>query len=229
MARNGVRWLAGAPVVAVQHLLALRHVDRVTVDVATLSEPPPRPQGGPASQGIPEGHGPLVMRTYSIDLIGASLDGPALIRRLLEDPNRFCPNGIASFMRDDESAHDLSVGDEVAVELPGPWDGPVRVERADDVLLLHTLDGHMEAGHIRFDTVPVEGGYTFRIRSWARAGDRAFLLLHVVAKVAWEMQTAMWVQLCTRACEISGGQRVGPIRVHSEVLQPDRPRTGADA
>ncbi len=158
------------------------------------------------------------MRTFSIDIVGPDGDGPALIAQLIEDPNRFCPNGIASFVRDDRGVKALAVGDEVVVELPGPWDGPVRVERADEALLLQTLDGHMEAGHIRFDTVPIEGGYRFRVRSWARAGDRAFLLLHLLTKVAWEAQTAMWVQMCLRAGEISGGRRVGQLVVHAEVL-----------
>ncbi|MEP6300089.1 MAG: hypothetical protein ABJ382_22450, partial [Ilumatobacter sp.] len=131
----------------------------------------------------------------------------------------------AAFVRDDRPATDLRVGDELVVELPGPWNGPVRVVRADDdELLLQTLDGHMEAGHIRFDTtdhVERPGGghdFTFRIRSWARGGDRAFTVLHLGLRIAKELQTAMWVAMCEGAVRVSGGARSGRIGVLTDVL-----------
>ena len=45
----------------------------------------------------------------------------------------------------------MAVGDEYVVRMPGPWDGPVRVvERTPTSFRFVTLDGHLEAGQIRF-------------------------------------------------------------------------------
>lgn len=133
-------------------------------------------------------------------------------------------------VRNDESATDLEVGDVFVVELPGPWNGPVRVTRSGlDALLLQTLDGHMEAGQIRFDTtghIDRPDGthdFTFRIRSWARGGDQVFTMLHLGLRVAKELQTAMWVAMCEGALDLSGGERIGQISVLTEVLALSAP------
>ena len=45
----------------------------------------------------------------------------------------------------------MAVGDEYVVRMPGPWDGPVRVvERTPTAFRFATLEGHLEAGQIRF-------------------------------------------------------------------------------
>ena len=230
LARNIFRALFTVPPFLLQHLWRRRRVRDVTHTVDRLSEPAPDPSGierstEPDVQAAADGDGPLVLRSYEVDIRRADLSPEQLIERLLARPADLNDDRIAGFVRDDAPATDLRVDDELVVELPGPWNGPVRVTRAGPSgLLLQTLNGHMEAGQIRFDTTDhshrSDGthDYRFRIRSWARGGDRAFTLLHLGLRVAKELQTAMWVAMCEGAVTVSGGEREGRISVITEVL-----------
>lgn len=170
------------------------------------------------------------MRSYEIRIDDAKLGPAELMQRLLRQPGDLNDDRIAGFVRDDQPATDLSTGDELVVELPGPWNGPVRVTSTDDnALLLQTLNGHMEAGQIRFDTTDhterPDGSheFTFRIRSWARGGDPVFTILHLGIRAAKELQTAMWVAMCEGAVRVAGGRRNGQIVVLTEVLANSTP------
>ena len=226
--RNTVRAAVTTPIFLVTHLIRNRHVERSVEHVTSLSEPPPPRTAAvdaDALQPASDGTGPLVMRSYSVRIIDPALDASELIRHLVGDPNTVNAGSIAGFVLDDHPVTDLAEGDRIVVELPGPWNGPVVVEHADEErLILATLDGHMEAGRIRFDTTAdddgtdARDGYVFRITSWARAGDRGFEFLHLVVPIGREMQTAMWVAMCRKAAAEAGGQ-VGRIRVRTEILE----------
>ena len=176
------------------------------------------------------------MRTYEVVIVDAARSPEELMSCLIDRPGDLNDDRIAGFVADDQPAIGLKPGDQLVVELPGPWNGPVRVTAADSTqLLLQTLDGHMEAGQIRFDltnqSTDADGRhcYTFRIRSWARGGDTAFTLLHLGLRIAKELQTAMWVAMCEGAVRLSEGERDGPISVTTEVLEdssPDDDRIG---
>ncbi len=223
--RNLVRALITTPVFLAGHLVRSRDIERLVVRVGALSEPSPLPFVSADIEGLQEatdGEGPLVMRSFTIRIEQPDTTRAELIARLIADPNALNAGAVAGFVVDDRPATDLQVGDRLVVELPGPWNGPVLVERADDTeLLLVTLDGHMEAGRIRFDTVASTDrdpdGFEFRITSWARAGDRVFEFLHLRLPIGRELQTAMWVAMCRNAASASNG-RVGPIRVRTEIL-----------
>lgn len=217
------------------HLLRRRYVENVTRTVDRLSEAPPEALGGipspsEAVQAAYTGTGPLVLRSYEVDIRQARLAPNELMERMIERPGDLNDSRIAGFVRDDEPATTLRRGDDLVVELPGPWNGPVRVVHADSSgLLLQTLDGHMEAGQIRFDTAAhVERpdgthDYLFRVRSWARGGDAVFTVLHLGVRVAKELQTAMWVALCHGAMRVAEGTRHRKIRVTTEILAESSP------
>lgn len=226
--RNLVRATITTPVFLGSHLLRNRGIERSVEHVAEFSEPTPRPAtvSDVGVQTALEGTGPVVMRAYSIHVIHPEISRARLIRHLIADPNAVNAWAVAGFVADDRPATDLAPGDRLVVELAGPWNGPVLVERADaDALVLATLDGHMEAGRIRFDTtaagVATDGeqddGFIFRVTSWARAGDRAFEFLHLRVPIGRELQTAMWVAMCRRAAAAAGGD-AGTIRVRTEIL-----------
>lgn len=224
--RNGVRAVVTIPPFLVRHAWRNRHVERSSSDVDELSESPPPTSSHPRGQRREDGVGPIVMRTYEIDIFDPRLDATQLIELFRADPNRINSNLVAGFVRDDQPARALQRGDDLVVELPGPWNGPVHVDRANaDQVILATLDGHMEAGHIRFDTHQISGnaevasGYSFRIRSWARAGDVAFAAVHLGVPIGRELQTAMWTAMCDLAVEAAGGRRSGKIRVSTEMLR----------
>jgi len=226
--RNAVRAVLGLPCFMVAHARRELHIDHTDTAVDRLSEQPPEPTTAlglhDRIQDRTDGVGPVVMRTYSVNITNPALTERQLIASLCAKPNRFNSDLVAGFVVDDQPATDLVDGDRFVVEIPGPWNGPVHVAMAaDDQLLLATMNGHMEAGHIRFDTAALEtpavdGGYQFRIRSWATAGDVAFLAAHLVVPVGKALQTAMWTAMCDNAVSLAGGERLGPIRVETEKL-----------
>ncbi len=230
MIRNLWRAVFAAPPFLLQHLWRRSRVEETTHTVEAFSEPPPGRAGarartsGSVVQAMADGDGPMVMRTYAIRVVDAGLSPEQLINRLVSRPGELNDDRIAGFVVDDEAATDLDVGDQLVVELPGPWNGPVRVTDVKATsLLLQTLDGHMEAGQIRFDVTDSEDridgrhDYTFRIRSWARGGDAAFTFLHLGLRVAKELQTAMWVAMCEGAVNVSEGEREDRRRLGDEI------------
>lgn len=220
--RNALRAAYGAPPFMVQHGWRQRYVDRHDEEVDAFSEsmPPVLPStAGSSVQTRDDGHGPIVMRTFDVAIANPDLSPSELMTAFRERPNDFGPRHIAGFMRGDDDVDSMAPGDEFVVEIPGPWNGPVRVDAVDETsVMLITLDGHMEAGHIRFAVFEEEYGYRFQICSWARAGDELFRQLHLVVGVAHEAQTAMWVHTCDRAVAVSGGTRRSDISVRSETL-----------
>ena len=217
--RNAARTVFTIPPFAVLHLRRRRHMVLSETEVELLSERPPPHRHHPRLQPRDGGVGPIVMRTYEVDVVRPVLDATTLMTDLRTDPNHFNSDLVAGFVIGDRPVRNVGVGDELVVELPGPWNGPCTVEALDDqTMLLATLDGHMEAGHIRFRTEPSADGFTFQIRSWARAGDGGFAALHLVVPIAKTLQTAMWSAMCDRVVAVSGGERDGPIRVTTERL-----------
>lgn len=221
--RNVLRAAYGTPLFLVQHGWRQRYVERNESDTVEFSEamPPAEPAtSGSVAQSRDNGCGPIVMRTFEVGIGQPKLTATELMDKFRRRSNDFVPQHIAGFLRDDSKVRSMALGDEFVVELPGPWNGPVRVDAVDDTaVLLVTLSGHMEAGHIRFAVVDDGGGsYLFQIRSWARAGDELFRQLHLVVGLAHEAQTAMWVHTCDRAVAVSGGTRQGEIRVATERL-----------
>jgi hypothetical protein len=109
----------------------------------------------------------------------------------------------------------MAVGDEYVVRMPGPWDGPVRVvERTPSSFRFVTLDGHLEAGQIRF---AAERGdlLEFRIESWARSGDRLSNLLYHHLRMSKEVQLHMWTSMLERVAELAGGRLTGGIEIRT--------------
>lgn len=221
--RNVGRATFGAPPFLVQHGWRQRYVRRSSSDTDEFSEamPPTLPSttGSPV-QTRDDGCGPIVMRTFETRISDPTLSPAELMDAFRQRSNDFVPRHIAGFVRGDRQVLSMEAGDEFTVEMPGPWNGPVRVDAVDNTsVMLVTLVGHMEAGHIRFAVVEPEGdGYRFQIRSWARAGDELFRQLHLVVGIAHEAQTAMWVHTSDRAVAISGGRRRSPISVRTEKL-----------
>lgn len=179
--------------------------------------PPPLPPAIDRSdmQGVEDGVGPLMHRRFQIRVREAELDAEQLIAAFAGKPNRAAPTALASFVKVRGDEGELRVGDEFTVRLPGPWDGPVRaVDVAPAAFCLVTLDGHLEAGRIRFSARDLSPGrLELRIESWARGGDRVSNLLYDRLRVNKEVQLHMWVSVLERLTRLSGGRRDGPVSV----------------
>jgi uncharacterized protein (UPF0548 family) len=171
-------------------------------------------------QRVGHGAGPMFHRRYAARIADPEVDARALIGRLCADPNRASPSEFASFKKLRGEEGRMDVGDEYVVRMPGPWDGPVRViERTPESFRLATLDGHLEAGQIRFSASgsdPLE----FTIESWARSGDRLSDLLYDRLRMSKEIQLHMWTSFLERVVGLSGGRRHGCLDIHTRKVEP---------
>jgi Domain of unknown function (DUF1990) len=186
--------------------------------------PPPLPPGTDRRdlQGVEDGVGPLMHRSYRVRVREAELSAAELIGVFGGAPNRATPGALASFVKLRGEEGELRVGDEFTVRMPGPWDGPVRaVEVAPTHFSFVTLDGHLEAGRIRFAARDLAGGQLeVCIEAWARGGDRLSNLLFDRVRVNKEVQLHMWTSVLERLTKLSGGRREGPIDIRTRRVDP---------
>jgi uncharacterized protein (UPF0548 family) len=188
--------------------------------------PPPLPGGVSRSevQGPDDGAGALYHRRYEVTIRGSELSATELVARVAEDPDRVSPSEFAKFKKTLGREGQMAVGDEYLVRMPGPWDGPVRVlEHTPDAFRLATLEGHLEAGQIRFGAESRDGLVVFRIESWARGGDRLSNLLYDRLRFSKEVQFHMWTSFLEHVVELSGGEREGGLRVHTRRVEAEPP------
>lgn len=166
-------------------------------------------------QGIEDGVGPLMHRRYLARVRDAELNATELIGAFGAAPNRASPKALASFEKIHGPDDELRVGDEFIIRMPGPWDGPVRaVEVAPTHFSFVTLDGHLEAGRIRFQAEDLgPGRLEIRIEAWARGGDRISNLLFDRLRVNKEVQLHMWASVLERLMALSGGRRHGRVEI----------------
>lgn len=223
--RFDLRFLLGAPLVAVRYVtqrVPLYRRDRESID-ASLPEFDRELPGDPDTLQRPRaGVGPLYHRRYWTFVTDERVGAAELIDQILRDPNRASPTELARFETfDGDPAHDLELGDELVVHLPGPWNGPVRiVERTSTSFRLATLQGHLEAGEIEFRTSYDDRGFLqFTIESWARSGDRRFAMLYERFPIAREMQLQMWSQFCRHAADAAGGVRMSNVSCATQRIE----------
>lgn len=215
MATTGVRYSL--------HRIPLYRRDREAVRTHPPDLERDLPGDATTLQRAREGIGPLFHRSYWVVVTDERMTGEQLIDYILEEPNRVAPTELARFETfDGRPARHLTVGDELVVRLPGPWNGPVRVvDRTPASFRLATLQGHMEAGEIEFRTRTDERGFLeFRIESWARSGDRLFHLLYERFPIGRELQQHMWSQFCRRVAAVSGGVRMSNPACTTRRLEP---------
>lgn len=171
-----------------------------------------------------DGFGALFHRKYWIHVTDEELSAEELIDRILEDPNAVAPTHMARFQTvDGAPARGLSLGDELVVQLPGPWNGPVRlVDRTPTSFRFVTLRGHMEAGEIDLSAGYDDRGFLcFQIESWARSGDRMFAWLYERFPVGRELQLHMWSLYCQKVAAASGGVRMSNVSCATARVDPE--------
>lgn len=193
-------------------------------DVATLTDgpvdDPPQPAGRAAVQPESDGVGPRFHRRYRVDVASSSLSPRELIERIGCEIQAFVPDEIARFEKTVGREGQLAVGDEYHIHISSPWDGPVRVAEVDETsFVLATLEGHLEAGQIRFEAAdhPTEAGaLRFTIESWARSKDAVVDLAYDGVGIAKKAQQAMWTFFCNEVVAACDGETLGEIDVLTE-------------
>jgi Domain of unknown function (DUF1990) len=201
-----------------------------TTPMHRTEEPGALPDDGPPElpddternelQGAADGAGPLYHRIYRTRIRDAELGPEELVSRVTRDLNSVAPTEMASFQKVLGDKEHLRVGDEITVRMPGPWDGPVRVIEVEPThFRLATLEGHLEAGQIRFAAGLQDDFVTFTIESWARSGDRYSNLLYHRLRMAKEIQLHMWTSFLEAVVKVSGGRRTGGIEIRTRRVE----------
>jgi hypothetical protein len=211
-----LRWPIGMALVTWRYLWRTTPLHRWERAGGPDDHPPQLPAGVADDdvQQVADGVGPLLHRRYQVRIRNTRYTPEQLMRTLAGDLNAAIPTEVAFFRKLRGSDGAPEVGDDYVVRMPGPWDGPVRVVRADATSLrLATLRGHLEAGQIEFRTGGRADALDFEIESWARPGDRLAHILYNRLWLAKEIQMNMWTHFCLRACKIAGGRPDGGITI----------------
>jgi Domain of unknown function (DUF1990) len=189
---------------------------------AEADAPPPLPSSVASDeiQRPDDGHGPLFHRVYRTRIRETAMTPQEVIARVAAAPDCVAPTEFASFQKVRGDDGEMRVGDEYVVHMAGPWDGPVRVvERAPTCFRLVTLEGHLEAGQIRFSARREEGMVVFEIESWARSAGPLVDLLYDRLRMAKEVQLHMWTSMLQRIADMAGGRITGGIDIHTRRVE----------
>lgn len=186
-----------------------------------------RSPGAWPRQAPSEGRGPLFFRSYHIDIQGPLVGPEELMREVQADPGAFSQPEIARFEKTCGAPDRMEEGDEYYIHIRAPWDGPVRVaEVREDGFRLVTLQGHMEAGAIRFRFLKrPDDVLRFEIASCARSAGPAVHAAYDLLWVARGGQQLMWTRFCEKVADASGGAVEEGVQVHTFRARYEDPLT----
>lgn len=218
-AELGWRWLVGMGLISWRYLWATTPLHRT--ERRGDGRPPPLPEEAATYELQPwaSGVGPLYHRTFRVRIDGAHKDAATLMDTVIGDMGRLVPREVVQVHEGAAHGRRLRVGERIVVDMPGPWNGPVRVVAVEDRRLqLATLVGHLEAGQIEFRARGEADQLVFEVEAWARAATRTVDLLYSHLKLAKEIQLNMWVRFCLAAAVDAGGRVAGGVEVCTEVI-----------
>jgi hypothetical protein len=224
---TAARWPVGVLKTGWDYLWRTTPIDRSEEEGSIpYDDAPPLPPDADDSevQGTEDGYGPLMHRCYTARVKDATVSAAELMKAFAAKPDRVAPKEIGAFVKVRGEEGEMRVGDEFTIRIPGPWDGPVRAVEVDDARFSFvTLEGHLEAGRIRFSADELgPGRLELRIEAWARGGDRISNLLFDRIGVNKEVQLHMWTSVLERLMELSGGVRDGRIDITTRRVDPEQ-------
>ena len=215
------RWTLGVALVSWRYLWATTPLHR-SVEAGNATDlPPPLPDQlvDDRSQPLESGVGPLFRRLFSVEIQDSSWTAAELIAKVAADLNKAVPAEVTAVETISGVPGKLTIGDELVVRIPGPWDGPVRVvHRTGTSFRLATLTGHLEAGQIEFRARSHDSQLRFEIEAWARPSSWAIHLLYSRLQLAKEIQLNMWVRFCLNAAHLAGGRARGGVTIRTRVV-----------
>ncbi|SEJ48316.1 protein of unknown function [Deinococcus reticulitermitis] len=180
-----------------------------------------------------DGAGKLIERRYWVEVQGSQRSIQELMADIQLNIADYAPGLLADFEKSKGSTGTLRPGDEFAIKILGPWNGDVRVTDVSDTHFeLRTLEGHPEAGDIRFFIEPLEhfpDAFHFEIRSLARSRDGLVSFAYDTVGVGKKMQEQTWVAFCERVAEQSGGEKIGDVQVRTLYEEDLHPVVKAEA
>jgi hypothetical protein len=213
------RWMFGTALISWRYLWETTPLHRVEREGGGAEDLPPRLPAETLDDTVQlasDGVGPLFHRRFWVRIVEARLTAYQLMARVVSDFKDFVPSEVVAVRSSRVVGDTLQVGDELVVEMPGPWDGPVRVVHVDDACLrLATLRGHLEAGQVEFRAHHTGDTVIFEIEVWARPGTLLVHLLYSHLRLAKEMQLNMWVRFCLAAAATAGGRPADGVHIRT--------------
>ena len=171
-------------------------------------------------QPVNQGSGPWLERRYFIDVARPQLTPAQLMSEIQCKLPSFSPELLADFTRKDGQEGPLKIDDEFHITILGPWNGSVRVTEVGSTFFeFITLEGHPEAGRIRFEAHYLDGRpdvLRFEIRSSARSRDGLVAFAYDTLGGGKLMQEATWTEFCRRVAQTSGGQALADVIVETD-------------
>jgi hypothetical protein len=206
------RWLAGTALVTWRYLWSTTPLHRSERRGGDEDRPPPLSPDVLDDRVQLDGHGPLFHRVFRVRVAGAGLAPERLVDLVVADFKHFVPAEVVD-VRGGRSG-------ELVVEMPGPWNGPVRIAHRDPATVrLVTLRGHLEAGQVQFRAHGDGGLLVFEIELWARAANRLVHVLYSRLRFAKEVQLNMWVRFCLAAAATTGGHLVDGVHIETRRVE----------
>ncbi|MHA6800055.1 DUF1990 family protein [Bounagaea algeriensis] len=204
-----LRWLFGIALVSWRYLWQITPLHRTERRGDPRDDaPPPLPvaQLDDQVQLADDGVGTFFHRRFHVEITQTAMSAEQLVRRIMCDFQRYVPSEVVTVRESADSNAPLQVGDEFVIEMPGPWNGPVRVVSTTSTCLrLATLRGHLEAGQVQFSAHDERAGLSFAIDAWARPSTTQVRWLYGVLRLAKEVQLNMWVRFCKAMAADAGG------------------------
>jgi hypothetical protein len=224
------RWSLGLAVVSWRYLWQITPLHRreEAGDVRDLPPPLPEYRVDEHNQLMNHGAGPLFHRRFTVRIDEPTMTAQELIATLATDLNQTVPSEVTSVDKQSGDSDDLTVGDEMTVRIPGPWDGPVRVvNRTETSFRFATLNNHMEAGQIEFRARSQDASLHFEIEAWARPCSPVVNLMYTHLRLAKEIQLNMWGRFCLATAHLAGGRVRHGITIHTRVVQEQQWQHGS--
>lgn len=214
------RWLIGTGLVSWRYLWMTTPLHREECRGDSDDDLPPRIPRDLLDQHVQlagGGVGPLFHRRFTVHIVGSERSAEDLVSMVVSQFARFVPSEVVGIAREEDGR--LQVGEEFVVEMPGPWNGPVRVlEVQPDRLRLVTLEGHLECGQVQFSARQDDCGLVFEVETWARSASASVQLLYAHLRLAKEVQFNMWVRFCLAAARHAGGRPQGGLKVRTRTV-----------
>jgi Domain of unknown function (DUF1990) len=164
-------------------------------------------------QFMQRGLGKIVHRLYAVQF-RCEKTSEELIEQLKSIPGRYCDPRLAKFEKTRGEPTEMRVGDRFFISITGPWNGPVQVIVIDEQsFTFTTLQGHLEAGFIRFRIQPIDDFIQMSIKSWATSAGPIVWLTYSGLGITQKMQAKMWRHYLLKLVEVSGGEVIGPVQI----------------
>lgn len=212
-----LRWSLGLGLVSWRYMwetMPLYRSESVGGDDCCHPPALPKQRVTPAVQRTGDGVGSLFHRRFRVQVSAPAVTVEQLMTAVTHDFGRFVPSEVVGIRR--TSDNPLQQGDELVVQMPGPWNGPVMVVHHDaSCLRLATLEGHLEAGQVQFRATEFDDVLTFEIQAWARPSTRLVHLLYARMRLAKEIQLNMWVRFCRAAADATGGRIIDGVYIET--------------